>query len=566
MVFSSYAFLFLFLPATLLAVWAGRKVGGLRGACGALLLASFVYYGFSGTEGAGAAECLLMISLSIVFNFLMGRFLTNGAAAGRQGASWLAGIGAGLLGLGLAAKMAALPTLGVSTTLLQVVGTATLGLSMAMAGLSLWQNAPAARKAGLVLGLSANLGMLGYYKYAGFLALNFNAMTGAGLPVPHIVLLTGISFYTFQKIAYLVDAYQGKTHDHGFFEWALFVLFFPQLIAGPIVHHGELLPQWSNPKSLRFQSRHVFVGITFLVMGLFKKVVLADTLSPIANSAFGAVENGGQVPAADAWLGVLAYTLQLYFDFSGYSDMALGLARLMGIRMPENFASPYKAVSIVDFWRRWHMTLSRFLRDYVYIGLGGNRHGKLRRYLNLFLTMLLGGLWHGASWNFVIWGALHGMYLCVNHAWGALKEKLRLPKKSGPLGTFAARALTFLAVVAAWVFFKAETTRGALAIFKCLAGSGGWVGELTRETRKDLVNHGLLVVGLLLFVFLLPNSQQMLRRHRPTLGLRPPAPANRWQAALTWRPEPLHAATLAAGFLAVVLLLSRASEFIYYRF
>ncbi len=566
MVFSSYSFLFLFLPATLLAVWAGRKVGGLRGACGALLLASFVYYGFSGTEGASAAECLLMISLSIVANFLIGRFLTDGAPAGQRGGAYLGGIGLLLLAAGLTLPAEWMPRIGVSALLLQVAGGALLALAGGLAGLSLLTQNAGTRKAGLVLGLAGNLGMLGYYKYAGFLTDNINELFGAGLPVPQIVLLTGISFYTFQKIAYLVDSYQGKTHDHGFFEWALFVLFFPQLIAGPIVHHGELLPQWSNEKSLRFQSRHVFVGIAFLVMGLFKKIALADTLSPIANATFGAVDKGQMVSAADAWIGVMAYTLQLYFDFSGYSDMALGLARLVGIRMPENFASPYKAVSIVDFWRRWHMTLSRFLRDYVYIGLGGNRHGKLRRYINLFLTMLLGGLWHGASWNFVIWGALHGAYLCVNHAWSGFKTKLGLPQTTGPLGTVAARALTFVAVAGAWVFFKAETTRGALAIFKALGGAGGWVGTLAKEARADLISHGLLVAGLLLFVFVLPNSQQTLRRHRPTLGGRPEAPQNRLLARLTWRPEPLHAVLLACGFIAVVLLLSRASEFIYYRF
>ena len=279
------------------------------------------------------------------------------------------------------------------------------------------QRSGATGKATLVVGIVFNLGLLGYFKYANFFVDNLNALSGDDWKLAPILLPLAISFFTFQQIAYLVDVHQKKAQEVDLLRYALFVTFFPQLIAGPIVHHSEMMPQFANKNIGRFQLANLITGGMIFAIGLFKKVVLADNIAPYATAVFNASAEGNSVPFVDAWTGVLAYTFQIYFDFSGYSDMAIGLGRMVGICLPLNFNSPYKATGIIDFWRRWHMTLSRFLRDYLYIPLGGNRMGPSRRYVNMITVMLLGGLWHGAGWNFVIWGALHGVYLGVNHAW-----------------------------------------------------------------------------------------------------------------------------------------------------
>ena len=446
------------------------------------------------------------------------------------------------------------------------------------------------RKALLTAGIVVNLAVLCWYKYAGFLGENlllladFAGMTPSETLTARInglgqmTLLTGISFFTFQQIAYLVDAFRGHTRDHGFVEYALFVTYFPQLIAGPIVHHAEVLPQWSHPRALRLQSRHLFVGLTMFSIGLAKKVLLADTLAPWVGSVFGAVEsNPTELGMLEAWLGATAYALQLYFDFSGYSDMAIGLARMIGIRLPANFDSPYKATCIVDFWRRWHITLSRFLRDYLYIPLGGNRKGPIRRYVNLMLTMVLGGLWHGAGWNFLFWGLLHGLYLCVNHGWSKVRGVRPGTHPTTWYGLIAARTLTFVAVLVGWVFFRATSFTAALGMLGSMAGLNGLyrvqllpngrpLSDVQRLFGYFEAGHVAMLAALLAFVFVLPNSQQQLRRHRPILGPRPAAPDNRLLAWLTWRPEPLHAVTLAILMVASIMMLSRGTEFIYYNF
>jgi len=277
------------------------------------------------------------------------------------------------------------------------------------------------KKALLILGVGINLGLLGYYKYANFFIDQLNWLLDSNFHLEKIFLPLAISFFTFQQIAYLVDAYRQETKEYNFLHYCLFVTFFPQLIAGPIVHHKEMLPQFSKNIVYKFNYEHMAMGITIFIIGLFKKVILADSVSIYATPVFNAAEIGATVTFFSAWGGALAYTLQLYFDFSGYSDMAIGIAYMFGIKLPINFNSPYKATSIIDFWRRWHITLSRFLRDYLYFALGGNRKGSIRRYINLFLTMLLGGIWHGAGWTFVIWGMLHGTYLIINHAWRKIR-------------------------------------------------------------------------------------------------------------------------------------------------
>jgi alginate O-acetyltransferase complex protein AlgI len=273
----------------------------------------------------------------------------------------------------------------------------------------------------LALGIAANLVALGYFKYFEFLVENLGRLTGSDFHIEEIVLPLAISFFTFQQIAYLVDAWKGEVRENSFLNYCLFVTFFPQLIAGPIVHHTEMLPQFFRRKIFTVRYEHLAVGLAIFFAGLFKKVVLADGVSVYSDPVFAAAEAGIALSFLEAWGGSLAYTFQIYFDFSGYSDMAIGLARMLGIRLPLNFNAPYKAVNIIEFWRRWHMTLSRFLRDYLYFPLGGNRKGPALKNLNLVVTMLLGGLWHGADWNFVLWGAMHGCYLILNHSWRAIR-------------------------------------------------------------------------------------------------------------------------------------------------
>lgn len=424
----------------------------------------------------------------------------------------------------------------------------------------------------LVLGLSLalNVGFLGYFKYANFFMENVSPLFGVAWTMRDIVLPLGISFYTFQKIAYLVDSYQGKTRGYGFRDFCLFVSFFPQLIAGPITHHGEIMPQFRKQDTARAHWDDWSVGLTLFVMGLAKKVLIADRLATHSSLIFQVSKNGGLLGLAEAWAGVLAYTLQLYFDFSGYSDMAIGLARLFGIRLPMNFNSPYQAINIADFWRRWHVTLSRFLRDYIYIPLGGNRRGAARKYLNVFLVMLIGGVWHGAGWTFVIWGALHGTYLLLYHAWRGVREKKGLTTKTPSLlGIMFARLATFLLVVIAWVFFRAETVESASSLLVSMTGAHGFSSNLS---RFHLSSAWLAIVPLLAVVWFLPNTHQLLGRFEPTLeyaqGKAPPVP--RWtlgvsaHGALQWRPYV--AWVLAILLISSVLGLSRISEFIYWQF
>jgi alginate O-acetyltransferase complex protein AlgI len=268
------------------------------------------------------------------------------------------------------------------------------------------------------------------------------------------------------------------------------VTFFPHLIAGPIVHHRELMPQFASEDARWWSSRNFSLGLAFFSLGLFKKVAIADTLAPWANEVFSAA---GPVDLGWSWRGALAYTMQLYFDFSGYSDMAIGLGLMFNVRLPDNFDAPYRAHSIADFWRRWHITLSRFLRDYLYIPLGGNRRGETRQRFNLFVTMLLGGLWHGAGWTFVAWGGYHGVLLALNRAWVSRRP---------PLPTIIARPLTFLAVVAGWVVFRADTTRRAGSLLASMAGFHGVAAHPDLQTQ-------LVVLGLLVaFVNLAPTTKQ----------------------------------------------------------
>ncbi len=410
----------------------------------------------------------------------------------------------------------------------------------------------------LIAGLAMNLAVLGWFKYANFMVDNVNALFGLDLYLARIVLPLGISFFIFQKIAFLVDAYRGKVDRLDLVDFSLFVSFFPQLIAGPIVHHSEMLPQFCERGALC--PSNLAMGLTIFVIGLAKKVLLADTIAVYAAPGFSAAAGGAHLDFFAAWEAALAYTAQLYFDFSGYSDMAIGAALLFGIRLPVNFASPYKAASIIDFWRRWHITLSRFLRDYLYIALGGNRLGRVRRYANLFITMLLGGLWHGAGWTFVIWGGLHGLYLIVNHGWRTLRSRLVfLPAEAGDLERWLGRILTFVAVAIGWVFFRAPDMHAALEMLEAMLGVNG------AAAGANALDGLALAGSLLLIAWFAPNTQELTGYVGPS-GAYTPDRAATAPRQIVWRPRPAWAAIVGAGFGIAILSLTRVSEFLYFQF
>ena len=393
----------------------------------------------------------------------------------------------------------------------------------------------------LSVGITFNLLLLGYFKYADFFISNLNAVTGAQYALFHVVLPLGISFFIFQKIAYLVDCHKGLVQDRDPLRFSIFVMFFPQLIAGPIVHHAEIIPQLQK-KSLLPDASMVSAGLFLLAVGLFKKVVIADWLGAYVDEPFA---HAAELQFLDAWTAALGYSLQLYFDFSAYSEMAMGLALLFGVRLPINFNSPYQSASITEFWRRWHITLGRFLRDYLYIPLGGNRHGQGRAMLAALVVMLLGGLWHGAGWTFVLWGVMHGVYLAIHRAWGM---RFALPR---PLGM----AVTFLAVLFAWVMFRAPSVGDALIIWKTMLGMNGvvlpaiystWFGGFSFQ-HSPFIN-GIEVwymACLLAFVMTGKNAHETLASAVPTRR---------------------SAIYVSAMIVASIFALGRPTTFLYYQF
>jgi D-alanyl-lipoteichoic acid acyltransferase DltB (MBOAT superfamily) len=382
----------------------------------------------------------------------------------------------------------------------------------------------------LVGGVAMNLAVLGVCKYANFAAGTVAALFGSVHQPWPIVLPLGISFFTFQKISYLVDLRRGDRHVYGLLEFAAFVTFFPQLIAGPLVRHNEIIPQFALPPRRPGMWENLARGAVLFTIGLTKKAAIADTLAQICDPLFaGAVH--GPLNLAQAWAAAGTYTLQIYFDFSGYSDMAIGLGLMFGLRLPFNFSAPYRATSIRDFWRRWHITLSRFLRDYVYIPLGGNRRGAAMQAANVVTTMLLGGLWHGAAWTFVAWGGLHGAALAANGAW--VRAGWRMPALAGWV-------LTLLFVIAGWVLFRAPDFATAAGVLGSMAGAHG-VGHMHLDNAALVV---LAVAGVLL----LPPSQDLALRHL--------------------RPAPWLAVPVGAALVFLLLLVGGRvpNEFIYFQF
>jgi alginate O-acetyltransferase complex protein AlgI len=390
----------------------------------------------------------------------------------------------------------------------------------------------AKRKAMLTIGVALNLLLLGYFKYANFFIENVNSVSNVGWAAQEIALPLAISFVTFQKIAYLVDSYRYLAKGYNPVDYALFASFFPQLIAGPIVHHSEVIPQFRDETLWRPDYDNITRGSCLFSIGLFKKVVLADNFAVAANAGFSAQQALGVV---DAWVTSLSYTFQLYFDFSGYVDMALGSALLFNILLPINFNSPYKSLSIQDFWRRWHITLSRFLRDYLYIPLGGSRGASWQIYSNLMVTFLMGGLWHGASWMFVMWGALHGAALVAHRLWQG--AGYRMPR-------MLAWGLLFMFVNVAWVFFRAEDMASAMNVLQGMAGSRA----ADRSMGLEPWNIYLPIAGLLICLAI-PNSLQLV--------------------GLYWTRH-WFVGSCGAAFAAALLLMAstntRPSEFLYFNF
>jgi alginate O-acetyltransferase complex protein AlgI len=326
----------------------------------------------------------------------------------------------------------------------------------------------------LVTGVVFNLGLLGFFKYVNFFTDSLQAVFGTSWHAARVVLPIGISFFTFTQIAFLADAYQKDVREYKFAHYGVFVTYFPHLIAGPLLHHAQMMPQFAQPEIYRLRLANFAAGFAIFCVGLFKKVVLADGIGPYADAIFNTAAAGQTPTFAEGWLGTLAYTFQLYFDFSGYSDMAIGLSWMLNIQLPFNFDAPYKSRNIIDFWRRWHMTLSAFLRDYLYIPLGGNRCGLARRCANLATTMLLGGLWHGANWTFVFWGGLHGAYLGVNHAFRAVTRPVASRLAASRVFCAASWLLTFIAVMVAWVFFRAPTFVAAARVLRGMFTTPRW--------------------------------------------------------------------------------------------
>tara|TARA_Y100000746_G_scaffold26393_1_gene20191 strand:- start:9483 stop:11027 length:1545 start_codon:yes stop_codon:yes gene_type:complete len=437
----------------------------------------------------------------------------------------------------------------------------------------------------LCIGVISNLLLLAYFKYGNFFVDNINNILSKNITLDEIILPIAISFFTFQQIAFLVDTYRGETKRTNFLNYCLFVTFFPQLIAGPIVHHSEMLPQFKDKKFLIFQPSNIVIGITIFSIGLFKKSILADGIADYSSPVFEAAEFGNLITFFEAWGGALAYSFQLYFDFSGYSEMAIGLGRMFGIILPINFYSPYKANNIIDFWKRWHITLSRFLQKYLYIPLGGNRKGTSRRYINLLITMFLGGLWHGAGWNFLIWGAIHGFYLVINHSWRYLYsisiiKSLNITR----IGIIFSRAITFLAIVFAWVIFRSETLEGAIIFYRGMLGLNGFSLPIQMADQTHYLDLlfpfiqidanglgsfgsplGFIWLGILLWiVWFTPNTIELINDNKfNKKDFRIMASArNRYY----WSPTKIWA--FLSAFMAVISILSlnEVSEFLYFQF
>lgn len=519
MLFNSHVFLFVFLPLTLVVVLGLARAGAPKAAKAALFVASLFFYGYWDPRYVALLIAILAVNYATV------------------------------------------------KALLHLVAREGEGSEPSRA-----------RTAVLAIGLLLNIGVLAYFKYTNLVVATLNGVLSHKLDVAAVVMPLGLSFITFQKVALLVDVYSGMVASLPLLDYCLFVTFFPQLIAGPIVHHREVIPQFSRPKSLRPVATTVAAGVTMFVIGLAKKVLIADTLAPKAVAVYAAAAAGSRIDFFTAWSGGIHYLFQLYYDFSGYSDMAIGLGMLFGVQLPFNFNSPYKAVGFVEYWQRWHITLTHFLTAYVYnpvvlwltrrrIGAGKKTAVKGRMLPGAFVTLLalptlytmfISGLWHGAGFQFIVFGLLHGVYLVIDHAYRTYRKKEKgKPLPASPVAVAAARVLTLLGVLVGSVFFRADGVRAALRVLKGMTGLAG-LGAFTIY-RDPLAL--LVVTGAILATQLLPNSQEILGRY---LGR--PRGTTEEARALAFRPTPLVGALVALLAFATIVEISDSSVFLYFNF
>lgn len=429
MLFNSYEFIVVFLPAVFVGYFLLGKKNPQRAMCW-IIFASLAFYGYWNWR------YVPLLALSIIFNYLVGRLIFN-----RKTKKWLVG------------------------------------------------------------GIIGDLTLLVYFKYAAFFISMINEIAGEKVfIIPSVFLPLGISFFTFTQIAYLIDVYRGEVRNASFCSYCEFVTIFPHLIAGPIINHRDMIPQFCSRITYSLNYDNVSKGVTLFILGLFKKVVIADSFSPWVNEYFSRPDG---LQAVEAWLAALGYTFQLYFDFSAYSEMAVGLALMFNLHLPRNFDSPYQATSIIDFWRRWHMTLGLWVKNYLYIPLGGNRHGTIKKLRNLFFSMLIIGLWHGAGWTYVLWGGINGVYLIINHLWRLYG--FSLPK-------IIAWGLTFISTVFAWVFFRAENIQGALSIIDSMISIGS-MDDIFISLHGQMGVRIRMVIAFMILLMVCPNAQSLVERY-----------------------------------------------------
>lgn len=427
----------------------------------------------------------------------------------------------------------------------------------------------------LILGLAFNLGLLSYFKYAVLAFHTVDYFSAEHHNWPTIILPIGISFFTFTQIAFLVDAFKFGIKDYKFFDYMLFVSYFPHQIAGPILHHKEMMGQFLSKSKVEIDYKLLAVGISLFSLGLVKKVVFADTLADFANPVFNNAEAGVSPKFFESWGAALAYTFQLYFDFSAYSDMAVGISLMFGIRLPANFYSPYKSTNIIEFWRRWHMTLSRFLKDYLYIPLGGNQGGPGSKYINIFVTMALGGLWHGASWTFLLWGCLHGTFLIINHGWRATSLAKNLVHNN--IFRNLSWVMTFFAVVIAWVVFRSESFSGSYLMVKSMLSfesisippqmgsvmSNFFIADPEWSGALGGIRAIVIILACFPVVLFFPNLQQIFAEYKPTIDA---LPRDQNKSTLKWRPTFIWAIIIACALGLSATRFGVDSNFLYFNF
>ncbi len=472
MLFNSFAFVFLFLPITLILYFVLNHFKSEKLAKGWLVLASLYFYAFFNPS------YLLIIISSILVNYIIGHLLHH-------------------------------PDYG-----------------------------DLKRRLIVTLGILFNVGLLGYFKYRDFFIENVNAFFGTNMPLLNILLPLGISFFTFQQLSFVIDSYRRTSLKYDFLSYCLFVTFFPQLIAGPIVLPTEMLPQFEDHKNKKINYANLNKGLYIFAIGLAKKVLIADNLASWANNGFAAEH----LNCVEGWITSLSYTFQLYFDFSGYCDMAIGIGLMFNIKLPINFNSPYKAVNIQDFWKRWHMTLGRFLSNYLYIPLGGNRKGNTRTLINLLIVFLVSGIWHGAGWGFILWGMLHGLAILIHRVWK--NAGLSMPSIVGWI-------TTFFFVNIFWIFFRAENLDQAmniiLSMFDVKTLNLSFPFSIAVGTHSFINNTSILVIFLIscLISFFAKNSIQRLE---------------------IFNLQPIQSIEIIAYLYLSTLFLNKISTFLYWNF